>query len=206
MRYSTFTLWAAAANAALLQTWGINYADAGADESDLQRWFADHQATGETPLECAKAYGESYDLYEPDPMTAQDLKRRHPIPAPDQCATPEQVAAATAPVLFAGDPNTTFDGTALPFAENEGLAAGNGGSILFDLTTGKVTRHFPGVDFGPGEDDHGGYLDIATIDIPALLKRRKVEAFKTGDLFDITECGYTTADGTYEEECEPMED
>lgn len=199
MRYSTFTLWAAAANAALLQTWGINYADAGAEESDLQQWYADHQATGETVLECARAYGESYDLNEVDPMTAQDLKRMYPIPAPDIVATPEQIAAATAPVLFKGDPNTTFDGTALPFAENEGLAAGNGGSILFDLTTGKVTRHFPGVDFGP---DHAGYLDIATIDIKDLLKRRKVKAFKTGALFDINECGYTTADGEYEEACE----
>lgn len=144
----------------------------------------------------------AYDVIEPDPMTARDLQRHHPIPAPDQCATPEQVAAAaTAPVLFKGDPNTTFDGTALPFAPNEGLAAGNGGSILFDLTTGKVTRHFPGCDFGP---DHAGYLDIAVIDIPSLLKRRGVAAFETGALFDIIECGYTTAAGVYEAPCEPF--
>lgn len=120
---------------------------------------------------------------------------------PSAVPTPEQIAAATAPVLLTGDPNTPYEGTPAPFAPNEGLAAGNGGSILFDLTTGKVTRHFPGCDFGP---DHAGYLDIAVIDIPSLLQRRGVAAFETGALFDIIECGYTTAAGVYEAPCEPF--
>ena len=105
MRYSTFALWHVAANAALQQCFGLTYEDAGADETDLQRWYEDHQRDGETPLQCAKSYGEAYDLIEPDPYTAKDLARMYPIPKGDICATPEQVARATAPVFFTGDPN-----------------------------------------------------------------------------------------------------
>lgn len=194
MRYSTFALWRAAADAALLQCWGINYADAGASDADLQTWFADHQRTGETPLEAARAYGEAYDLIEPDPYTAADLQRRHPIPKGDQCATPEQVARATAPVQFTGDPN--YGGALEP---GEAFAAGNYGTVCFDAATGKVTRHFPGADFD-GDDMadlpqgawQPGYLDIASFDVASVEG-----GVKPGDLFDIIRIGFTTAEGEY---------
>ena len=79
--YPTFELWLAAANAALLAGYGIDYHDAGCEEATLRAYYLDHLA-GETVQECARLYAEAYDLNTPDPWTAKDLAARHPIPAP----------------------------------------------------------------------------------------------------------------------------
>lgn len=79
--YPTFELWLAAANAALLAGYGIDYHDAGADEDQLRAYYADH-LNGESVQECARLYAEAYDLNTPDLWTAKDLARMHPIPAP----------------------------------------------------------------------------------------------------------------------------
>jgi hypothetical protein len=91
--YPTFELWSVAANAALLQGYGIDYPDAGADEDDLHRWYQDHLERGESVQDCARAFAEDYDLYEPDAITAQDLKRTHPIPPPPTSALEEDESA-----------------------------------------------------------------------------------------------------------------
>lgn len=80
--YPTFELWLAAANAALLAGYGIDYRDAGADEEQLRDFYADHAERGETVQECARLYAEAYDLDAPDAWTAKDLAARHPIPPP----------------------------------------------------------------------------------------------------------------------------
>ncbi|USN15591.1 hypothetical protein KIKIMORA_04730 [Brevundimonas phage vB_BpoS-Kikimora] len=80
--YPTFELWLAAANAALLAGYGIDYRDAGADESELRGLYDDHLQRGETVQECARLYAEDRDLDTPDAWTAKDLAARYPIPAP----------------------------------------------------------------------------------------------------------------------------
>ncbi|UTC28479.1 hypothetical protein GURKE_04770 [Brevundimonas phage vB_BpoS-Gurke] len=80
--YPTFELWLAAANAALLAGYAIDYRDAGADDAELRVMYDDHLQRGETVQECARNYAESYDLHTPDAWTAKDLAARYPIPAP----------------------------------------------------------------------------------------------------------------------------
>lgn len=79
--YPTFELWLAAANAALLAGYGIDYRDAGADEDQLRSWYEDH-LKGETVQDCARLFAEAYDLSTPDAWTAKTLARAHPIPPP----------------------------------------------------------------------------------------------------------------------------
>lgn len=82
--YPTFELWLAAANAALLAGYGIDYNDAGSDEDDLRAMYEEHVKQGETVQECARLYARDYDLDTPDMWTAQDLAKRHPIPPPPE--------------------------------------------------------------------------------------------------------------------------
>lgn len=200
MRYSTFALWQAAASATLASLYGITTEDAGADEAELRLYYADHAERGATLTDFADAYAEDRDLDTPDAWTRKDLARLYPVPKPDQCATPEQVARATAPVSFTGDPEY---GGALP--EGMGFARGSYGSIGFDLKTGKVVQHWPGVDFdGDDMSDfpegskawNPGYLDIVSVNLADL------EPGQTGT--DICYIGFTTDDGTYVAKEEPL--
>jgi len=202
MRYSTFALWQVAASAALQAGYGLSLPDSGADEAELRLYYADHAERGVTVKEFADAFAEDHDLITPDEYTAKDLARMFPIPAPDQCATPEQVARATAPVFFTGDPNYSTAPGAAALEPGEAYAAGNYGTVCFDAATGKVTRHFPGVDFdGDDMDDlrerapdawQPGYLDIASFDVAAVEG-----GVKPGDIFDICYIGFTTDSGDY---------
>lgn len=195
--YSTFALWLAASNAQLQRSYGINFADAGASEDELASMYAAHVAERETIKDACDEYASDRDLDAPDAWTRKDLEGVYAAPAEPDADYPQ------AEVRLHGDPNYGDQPMETALKPTQGLAAGNGGSLLFDLTTGKVERHYPGTDWPV---HHDGYLDIATIDIPALLKRRKVEAFEPRALFDITECGYTTTGGQYEEECPPFEE
>lgn len=86
--YSTFELWRAAANAQLLRSYGISFADAGADAEELARYYAAHLEHRDTLKTSCDEYAEDRDLYTPDPMTVEDLRRMYPAPAEPDAAFP----------------------------------------------------------------------------------------------------------------------
>lgn len=182
--YPTFSLWLAAADAALQARYAVTYEQAGADNNELLDLYHEHLTQGQTVQDAASEYGSRRDLIDFDPWTMADLAAAHPIPAPPAWAADLRLTVLIGP----GDPN--YGGERQP---GEAFFSGSGGTVTFEAATGRVLRHFPGRDFGP---HHDGYLDIAQVDVAALSARFKNGApIETGDCFDVLVTTTTTYEG-----------
>lgn len=94
--FRKFDDWKAAADAALLARWGIDYDTAGADPITLKGYHYDHLTDGQTVQALADEYGgpEGHDFTDPDPYTAKALAQRHRIPGDPGAFTYLQCEAA----------------------------------------------------------------------------------------------------------------
>lgn len=178
---TAFPIWAAHANAALLAGWGIPFCDApklahgmdsGIETDELHRRFYE---AGDTPQEAAESWAEKYDLIEFD-----DYER-------DLFKAPAQAYLDGLNVATGKDPN--YGGEFLP---GEAMAAGNGGTVLFCIFSGVVTRYFPSSEVPL---HHDGYGDWASVDLPDLKAWFGGDPV-TGEGFDVLDVGAVLKDGT----------